>query len=289
MRVYDAKNIKFKDGLVEKRRKIFVLKILFFVGLVIVVVGLVLYLLFFSGFLEIKEVSVNGLNKVGSDEFNSQLNTRLNSKWLGLLERQKNVVLFDSDAFMAEVFTAFPEIKSISINKKPPHILNIDVTERVTIGIWCFVGDCKYFDEEGAVWGEAVKSSGFLILVIDDLRQDLKNLDPERSRDDSQRVSASYEIDQALLNSIMLISDKLAEMNIFVSKFMVPDNFIGDFIAFTSGGYELMFSIDSDIGSQLKVLEIFLADKKDLSAQADGPDFKPQYIDLRIKDRIYYK
>jgi hypothetical protein len=280
LRVYDAKNIKFKDGLTEKRRRVFVLKILFFVGLVITVVGFVLYLLFFSGLLEIKEVSVNGLNKVSSDEFNNRLNDRLNSKWLGLLERQKNVVLFDSDAFRAEVFIAFPEIKNISINKKPPHTLNIDVTERATSGIWCFIDDCKYFDEEGSVWGEAVKSSGFLILVIDDLRQNIQELDLD------------------LLADIMLISERLKEMNIFVNRFVISEDSNGDFTGqAVSNGYavSILFSTDSDISGQLEVLEIFLAEKKDPSApdpvgeQVDDIDFRPQYIDLRINGRIYYK
>jgi len=72
-------------------------------------------------------------------------------------------------------------------------------------------------------------------------------------------------------------------MNIFINKFTIPDKFISDFSAFTSNGYELLFSTDSDVNKQLEVLEIFLAEKK------DDPDFKPQYIDLRINGRVYYK
>ena len=176
MRIYDAKNIKYKDGLAEKRRRVFVLKTLFSIGLSIAIVGLIVYLLFFSGLLEIKEVSVNGLDKVNGADFHNGLNERLDSKWLGLLKHQKNVLFFNSDIFKAEALAAFPEIKDISINKKPPHALDIDVTERIAAGIWCFTDSstssasleqaeftesCKYFDEEGVVWGEAAKSSGF--------------------------------------------------------------------------------------------------------------------------------
>ncbi|MBI4158265.1 MAG: hypothetical protein HY505_01415 [Candidatus Yanofskybacteria bacterium] len=265
MQVYDAKNIKYKDGLAEKRRRVWVLKTLFFVGLVIAIVGFVLYLLFFSGFLEIKELSVSGLDKVNSNKFHDELNKRLNSKWLGFIEYQRNVLFFSSEDFKAEIFAVFPEIKEISVSKEPPHALNFNVIERATAGIWCFVDDCKYFDKEGVLWGEAAKSSGFLILSVDDLRQDSGN------------------IDQALLEIIILISGKLAEINIFVSKFMIPSDFIGDFSTFTSSGYELLFSTDSDISKQLEVLEIFLAEKK------DNFDFKLQYIDLRINGRVYYK
>lgn len=267
MQVYDAKNIKYKDGLAEKRRKVFVVKALFFIGLVLAAAGLILYLLFFSGFLDIREISVSGLDKVGSDEFNYGLNKRLNSKWLGLIEYQKNVMFFNSDAFKAEILASFPEIKDMSMNKELPHALNIDVTERETAGIWCLTS-CKYFDREGHTWGEAAKSSGFLILVVDDLRQNVQEIDP------------------GLLAGIMLISERLKEINIFINKFTIPDKFIGDFNALTSNGYELLFSTDSDIKRQLEVLEIFLTDKRD-----DPPvgGFHPQYIDLRINGRIYYK
>jgi len=281
MKIYDGKNIKYQDKLAKKRRRAWVLKISFFVGLFIAVVGFILYLLFFSGFLEIKELSVNGLDKVNGDRFHDELNKRLNSKWLGLIEHQKNVLIFDSDTFKAEMFTAFPEIRQISVSKEPPHALNIDVTERETAGVWCFTdspagGGCKYFDKDGVTWGEAAKSSGFLILVIEDMRPDAQ-------------------LNKNLLDNLTTIYEQLKKMNVFVSKFIIPKDFIGDFNAPTSGGYELMFSLDSDINKQLEVLEIFLAEKKDLPAlpaqtgQAGEPEFSPQYIDLRINGRVYYK
>lgn len=280
MRVYDAKNIKYRDNLTEKRRRVRVLKILFFAGLVIAIIGFILYLLFFSGFLEIKEVSIEGLDKVSSDEFNGKLNKRLNSKWLGLFEYQRNVIFFGSDNFKVEMLAVFPEMKDISVSKKPLHALNITVTERETAGVWCFVNgsaepttSCKYFDKEGFAWGEAARSSGFLILEVDDLRQGIQ----ETIRQDSPQV------DRELLDSIILISESMKEKGIFINKFTIQDNFIGDFNAFTSSGYELLFSVDSDVRSQLDTLDIFLAEKK------DDPDFKPQYIDLRISRRVYYK
>ena len=229
----------------------------------IAIIGFILYLLFFSGILEINRVNVSGLNKIIGDEFNKELNERLDSKWLGLLKRQRNLVFFDADSFRAEMLVAFPEIKEISVNKEPLHILNIDVIERTTVGIWCSTG-CKYFDEEGSVWGSATKSSGSLVIVVEDMRQE-------------------KEMDSDILNDVMLISKQLKEMNIFINKFIIPDKFIGDFNALTSGGYELLFNADSDIKEQLKVLEIFLKEKR------GDPDFKPQYIDLRINGRIYYK
>lgn len=277
MRVYDAKNIKYRDGLAERRRRVFVLKMSFFIGLASAIFGLVLYLLFFSKLLDIRDISITGLDKASKEEFNAKLKSRLGAKWLGHIEHQKNIIFFNSDNFRAEVLANFPEIKNISVGKKPPHALNIDVTERETAGIWCFVDgstnlttSCKYFDKEGNVWGEAARSSGFLVLNIDDLRKDTQST-----------------IERNLLESIMFISARLKEDNIFINKFTIPEDFFGDFNALTSYGYELLFSTDSNIKDQLEVLKIFLAEKQKESPPAGG--FKPQYIDLRIKGRVYYQ
>ena len=266
MKVYDAKNIKYHDRLAEKRRRVFILKTLFFVGLAIATAGLILYLFFFSGFLDIKNISISGLDKVNPDDFAEKLNNRINLKRFGYIEHQKNILFFNSDAFNAEVLASFPEVKEIFINKKPPHALGVDVIERKTTGIWCFVDSCKYFDKEGNTWGEAVRSTGFLILNIDDLRQD------------GQRT-----IDKSLLDNLLFVLGHLKEMNILINKFIIPDDFLGDFRATTSRSYDLLLSIDSNIKEQLEGFKIFLAEKQ------KEPGFKPQYIDLRIDGRVYYK
>ena len=274
MKVYDAKNIKYHDRLAEKRQRIFILKTLFFIGLTIVTAGLVLYLFFFSGFLDIKNISISGLDKVNQDDFAEKLNNRITLKKFGYIEHQKNILFFNSDAFRAEVLASFPEIKEISVNKELPHALAVNVTERTTAGIWCFVGggsallttSCKYFDKEGNAWGEAAQSSGFLILSVEDLRPDRQGI-----------------IDKNILDNFLFISEYLKEMNIFVNKFIIPKDFFGYFKAITSPGYELLLSTDSNMKEQLEVFRIFLGEKQKESG------FNPQYIDLRIDGRVYYK
>jgi len=267
LRVYDAKNIKRYDKLAEKRRRVWFLKILFFIGSAVALAGLSLYLLFFSGLLDIKNVFITGLDQVDQSEFEAELDAHLGSKWMSYIESQKNLIFFNSNKFKAEALAFFPEIKEISINKNIPHSLNVNVVERNVAGIWCFAPStgCKYFDEEGNLWGEAAKSTGFLILNIDDLRRDIDRIDTK------------------LLRSMMFISDYLKKINISISNFMIPEDFIGDLRVTTSRGYDLLLSVGPDTTGQLEVLGILLAQKQ------NDPDFKPQYIDLRINGRVYYK
>jgi len=234
MRPSQINSLKYKDGLAEKRRKVFIFKTSFFIVLAVALVGLISYFLFFSGILEIKDISVNGLDKVSEEEFDERLKNRFDSKWLGHIEHQRNILFFDPDAFRAEILASFPEVKDVSVSKEPPHALNIIVTERATTGIWCFnpsadnrdpakagapFEKCKYFDEEGSAWGEAAKSSGFLILSVDDLRPNIQNVDKD------------------LLKNLIFVSEHLKEIDIFIDKFIIPEDFFGDFKALTSQGY----------------------------------------------------
>jgi hypothetical protein len=265
MKAYDGKKLKFQNNLDKKRKRIFVLKYFFFAGLIFIIFSSFVYLLFFSGILEIKNISVEGLDKIDQQEIYKKISDKLNSKLLGILPYQKNIVFFRPNSFKAEILKTFPEIKDISVSKEPPHSLNINIIERKVVGVWCFVNNCKYFDEEGVMWGKAPKSSGFIFIIVEDLRTNI------------------FTIDNVLLKNVLFISDRLKQSNIFIKKFVIPDNFVDDFSIFTSDNYELKLSLDSDIKEQLDALDIFLVDKK------NNVDFHPKYIDLRINGRIYYK
>lgn len=236
--------------------------------------GLILYLLFFSKFLDVKDISVTGIESLDKNKFDEKLNDRLNSRWLYYIESQKNVLFFDVDNFKAEILDLFPEVKDVFVDKKLPHNINISVKERKVAGVWCFIDNadienCKYFDEEKKVWGNASRSSGFLILNIEDFRK-----------------SGKQEIDGEFLDDMNFVYKKLAEMDILINKFVIPEDFFGDFQAHTSRGYRLLLNTDSNLAEQLDVLKIFLTEKQKEYSISGG--FKPQYIDLRIDGRIYY-
>ena len=64
---------------------------------------------------------------------------------------------------------------------------------------------------------------------------------------------------------------------------MIPENSFDEFRVYTDRGFYLIFSLDSNIKNQTDVLRIFLDEK------SKDPNFNPQYLDLRIDGRIYYK
>jgi len=159
------------------------------------------------------------------------------------------------------------------VRKKLLHGLVFNFSERKPVGIWCFKESCSYFDENKVLWGQPAKSSGFIFLTIDDLRE-----------------TADKKIDDDFFKLVMEVAKSMTGE---VKNIVILAGSFNEFRAYTAHGYYIIFSTDSDIKNQLDIFKIFLAEKKDSLPTGAVPDgrqgFHPQYIDLRIDGRVYYK
>lgn len=267
MRVVDVKKLKYQDTLAKKRQRRF---LAVSAGAVVAAVAIVIglgYVLFFSHWFDIKNVSVDGLADARAQSVQQAINDRLAHHWLGL-PTGKNI-LFLSDSGTAKWLSAnFSFIKTVSVSKKMLHGLIIQATERQPEGIWCFpsassgqVPSCSYYDHGGVLIAPAPQSSGYLMLTVNDQRAGVQTIDPK------------------FLASVQTIAAGLAEQNIKVKDMTIPADTFTELDADSSGGYPIKFSIDSDLAAQLHALKIFLG-------QNSGPF---QYVDLRFDARVYYK
>lgn len=268
MKAYDIKKLSYRDELARRNRLFFILKLSGFVAAFIFIAGGGLYVLFFTDKLEIKDITISGLQTLDQGLIMREVDKRLGQKKYGYLRIQKNILFFDGDELEASILSANPVLKTIQAKKKFPHKLEIDVLERKPAGIWCADNECRYFDKETNTWGPAARSSGFLFLTIED----------ERLRD-------RFEIDRDFLEAI---KDVLANLSwLSIKNIIIPQNSFDEFRVYTDRNFYLIFSLDSNIKNQADVLKIFLDDKSKDPPPAGGSN--PQYIDLRIDGRIYYK
>jgi len=260
-------NVKsYRDEIARRHRRVFIFKIIAIVAGTVAVVVALIYFLFFSRIFDVREVSFSGLDTVNSDEFRGKINDKLNQKILKFLPRRNNIFLVNTRNFEAEFATAYPILSSVKVQKKLLHGLIFNFSERKPAGIWCFKESCSYFDDNKILWGQPAKSSGFIFLTVED-----------------RRIKSSWQIDDKFFKPIMEVAKNMAGE---VNNIVIPEGSFNEFRAYTAHGYYIIFSTDSDIKNQLDIFKIFLAEKKD-SLPAGG--FHPQYIDLRIEGRIYYK
>ena len=266
MRPVNIKKLNYKDEAVRRHRRGFVFKIVVIVLLTIVIIAGLIYLLFFSRLFDVREVSFNGLDTVSSDEFRGKIDENLNQKIFSYLLRRNNIFFVDTDKFEKEFASVYPVFKSVDIQRKLLHGLILNFLERKPAGIWCFTDSCSYFDNDKILWGQPAKSSGFIFLTVDD-----------------QRERTDRKIDDEFFDPIMKVAKDMAGE---IKNIAIPADSFNEFRVYTTD-YYIIFTTDSDTQNQLDILKIFMDDKTKDSSPAGG--FHPQYIDLRIDGRVYYK
>ena len=239
---------KYKDQLkVQKRRKLVTKMALFFVVVAAFGVGLV-YLLFFAGLLNVKEVHVNS-----PDELRANI-SRMIENWLDdgfwQLTPRNNILFFSADKLSASLAAQFPKLEKVTISKDFPHSLAISVTERKPVGIWCLSGQdtCFYFDKNGMAFEETQKSTGFLILTVVDRR--------------TRELSLTEEVvGKEWLENILDAREMLSKIGVDVSEFMIPADSFDEFHAVTASGWPIYFAIATGIEKQINALDTFLKEK----------------------------
>jgi hypothetical protein len=136
--------------------------------------------------------------------------------------------------------------------------------QRTAAGIWCIKEDCKYFDRSGAQWGEAPRSRGPLLLLVEDERTD-------------------GPVSEQFVQGIVDIVGTLPTLGVHGRFVTLPDAAPGDVHIATDQSYELIVDGYGNPADQLATLGVFLSDK------AKDGSFAPQYIDLRTPGRVYFK
>ena len=259
MKSYDVKKLSYRDELARKNRLFFIFRVVVFFAVLVVLLGGGVYFLFFTDKLEIKNITINGLETLDRDLIMTEVN-----------KQSKNILFFDGDDVEANLLVINPVLKTIQAKKVYPHNIEIDVLERKPAGIWCargheaIAGECRYFDLEMKTWGNAAKSSGFLFLTIGD-----------------RRLREGFEIDKEFFDAINELTANLS--GVMIKSVVIPENSLDEFRVYTDRSFYLVFSLDSSIKGQVEVLKIFLDER------AKDPNFNPQYLDLRIDGRIYLK
>jgi cell division septal protein FtsQ len=265
MKPVSIRNNSYKDNLAKKRRSKF---LLLSVSISIVVISLLaglVYFLLFSGYFSVRDIQVTGLKTLDKELVISDIDNLLNGKILKTIQLRANIFLASPKKIRDILLDKYSVLKEVSARRNGLNGLILEVYERTAIGTWCFSTECVYFDETGATWGKAARSSGFLILNVDDRRESINSLDKE------------YFI------AIKSVTENISIISVSLKQVVIPAESFREFGAETSGGYDILFSTDSDIKAQLELLKIFLDNK------SHDQSFKPSYIDLRINGRIYFK
>jgi cell division septal protein FtsQ len=211
---------------------------------------------------------------------NENLKTEINSKTKDIVSAQthwwynnQNIFLLRSDKLEKDLLQGFPQIKSISIKRDLLNrVINLDIVFRNPAFYYCDNGLCYNISEEGVNMG--INQS------LDSNLVEIKNVSSKKA---GEYVFSAREINW--LKSILQEYNKIDTIKIkSIDIQQKSGNDIISILVYTEKGYYIMLDLDTDIIYQSQALkQAFISqippEKRDLL----------EYIDLRIKDRIYYK
>lgn len=252
-----------------EKRKSFVKKMILFFSILILIISIV-YLLFFSSIFKIKKITITGLSKVG--DLNLAENIVRDSfqlKRFGFFSNQNAFVI--NKAYLSNTLKRQLAIESVKLEIILPKTIKINIVKNETALIWQ-AGE-KYF---------SILKDGVANLEIADLKN--YELPVVRYNTTTELIIGEKYLTAEQINYIK----KIFALFIFyfknekVSFFELASVESRELKIFTESDWHVLFSLDLDPEESLKLASRVWEEKlKHVSGL--------QYIDVRIRDRIYYK
>jgi cell division septal protein FtsQ len=258
----------------EKTNSYLVSKIIFYT-LLVCFMGVSFYVLFFSQYLQITDITVTGTTELNSQEIQQNIEESLQGKYLGVIP--KNNFLFISQKKNEDLLIGnFKKIRSVMVTRKFPNALSIAIDERKALLVWCSNEKCYLLDEKGVAYNEAVFSSPELeqnhLLQINDLS--------------SREVKIGEKIIEPVFEQYVLgIKDALAVAGFNATQqYSTPSRMAEEINVKTDQESEFYFSTQFDLLSAFRTLNAML--KKEISQEQRS---NIAYIDLRNENKAFYK
>lgn len=274
-KIFDYHKKKLENPFYSRKKKIN-----YFSGLKTKITTLVILLLlialswfiFASSFWKIKEVSINGLDRMSNDEILKLVTEQIRARnWL--LIPQNNLLFFNQKSFLAGIQERY-RFQDIQIIKKWPNKLLVEVKEKTLACIWNEADKYYYADTEGYILSEVSP------LELTGKSHPLISNESNLKVDNSKIL-----VDTSYIASAVDLFKKLAAktaLEINIEKFIV-DKDVNTIKILTNEGVRISFNTQDDLDRQIE--KLLLIKKEKLKE-----DFKnKKYIDLRFGDKVYFQ
>jgi len=237
------------------------------------------YLLFFSPFLEVEAVSVEGNNEIPSEQIVGKIDGVMEGHYLKYFPK-RNFFLVRKSAISGELKNSFNRLEISSIEKKFPRTVLVKVKERQPELVWCSAGVCYLADKIGLVYSganatdEEINKNRFLV-AIDDNAQPVET---GKTKLGENFIRYLKEMDAVLVDDLGFSLDGDYHTPALSSQEIIVRIKEGD------GSWTLKLSSAAAPQDTKKVLETVF--EKDLGG---GKKSQLEYLDLRVKGKVYYK
>lgn len=247
-------------------------------ALIIVFFVSTLYVLLFSPFLRVTQITVGGTKNIKTNDVIAGVATLSDGTFGGIISKN-NYIFLTSRRIARAVEDVSKNIAAIEITRRFPHSVHIEITEHQALLLWCpdqWGGECATVDEKGVAYARARRDApeiagGPLVVVHD------------RNYTDGDRDAPVF--DRADVDALVAMRDQferngtisLREDVIFLSHVS------HDVRVTTTEGWEIMFTTRLPLEKTTRTLFTFLE-------RSLAPDERARlaYVDLRFEHAVYY-
>lgn len=272
MSSYRKNSIKSKIDRVKPKKSI-LKKLWFWVSCfsVIVLIAIVYFLLFFSH-IQVANINISGNQKVDTEEIKNVILKDINFNIIsigGWNVNSKSMLLVDEKKISKDILSRFFVVETVKIARKLPQSLEVLITERKPVGVFCEANNCFYIDQNGEIF-EGVRTIQDGILIV---RQSGKNLATIKEGD--------IVIERDIINKLSKIQENM-KANFQINLVSALINESSRLNVVTENGWKIYFDLSSgsDINSQITKLNSLLG-----GGISDSSMNHLYYIDLRPNDR----
>ncbi len=268
---------------IKKRNSIFRSRFFWFVILFLIIFGGIFYWIFLSSFFQVKEIEINGNQKVLTQDLKNVIEAQVVNNLIFI--PHKSIILIDLDKIKKAVLEKFTQIEKISLKRNFPHTLIVEVEERKAVAVFCLNTYCFLLDKEGVIFEEF--SEDFLDRENPNFIKNNNTTYPQLLKIknllvDKKVMLGEKVIDKETLSLILKIEAVIREnLKILISEaFLISYDRVN---VKTVESWEIYFNLKEDIDWQLTKLSLILEKEIPLEKRKNL-----EYIDLRF-NKVYYK
>jgi hypothetical protein len=244
--------------------------------IVLAFAGATLYVIFFSQFLAITEINIQGAKKIDPASVKTEINSSLSGKYLGFLP--KNNIIFAGKSRIRKILSSrFKLIDGVEIKKGFPGNLAVFITEKEPLLVLRTGGQDYIIDDKGFVW----RKPDFGLDLPDEDK--LAVLEDTSSR---QSIGKSDSLGLDFVNFVLESKKKIkTSLDIETDRLMTtPSIAAGDIVLKSNEGWKIYINQDVGVEKEIEMLKLVLDNKIGKEKTADL-----EYIDLRTNNKVYYK
>ncbi len=270
---YRKHHVKSKIKKLKPKKSILKNKWFWYIALIVILFFAISYFLLFAKFFSINNINISGNKDISTEDIFKISNNKVNKKLFSLGSWQvisRSFFLTNPNYIKEEIVNQFPKVNEILVQKKMFQTLEIEIKEREAKAIFCnnqLNKDCYFVDKSGIAFDflETLPTGFFII------------------RDDKEAVAGKEIVNQNIIDGILKAKQILKDnYNIDIEDVLITTPLRLNIK--TSENWQVYLTTDSDLDTQITKLDLLLKEEITESVRK-----KLQYIDLRFKDRAYYK